>query len=94
LSVRGGTPITVSARNLVLATGGKSIPKMGATGLAYRIAEQFGHRITETRPALVPLTFDGPRKTVFAALSGASPRCAWPAMARPSKRRCCSPIAA
>ena len=69
---REGRRIPVSTRNLVLATGGKSIPKMGATGLAYRIAEQFGHRITETRPALVPLTFDGPRKAAFAALSGAS----------------------
>lgn len=54
---RDGKPITVRARNLVLATGGKSIPKMGATGLAYRVAEQFGHRVTETRPGLVPLTF-------------------------------------
>lgn len=45
------------ARHLVVATGGKSIPKMGATGLAYRIAAQFGHSVTETRPGLVPLTF-------------------------------------
>jgi len=58
---------TVLARNLVLATGGKSIPKMGATGLAYDIAAQFGHSITETRPALVPFTFsDNP----FTPLSG------------------------
>ena len=42
---------------LVVATGGKSIPKMGATGFAYRVADQFGLRVTETRPALVPLTF-------------------------------------
>jgi predicted Rossmann fold flavoprotein len=48
--VRGGA--------LVVATGGKSIPKMGATGFAYRLAEQFGLRVTETRPALVPLTFE------------------------------------
>src|SRR4051794_6863341 len=47
----------VLARSLVIATGGKSIPKMGATGLAYRLAEQFGLALTETRPALVPLTF-------------------------------------
>ncbi len=39
---------------LVIATGGKSIPKMGATGFAYKIAEQFGLRLIETRPALVP----------------------------------------
>jgi len=66
----GGTPRSVTARNLVLATGGKSIPKMGATGLAYRIAAQFGHRVTETRPALVPLTFDETRKAGFADLPG------------------------
>lgn len=47
----------LSAESLVVATGGKSIPKMGATGLAYRLAEQFGLAVTETRPALVPLTF-------------------------------------
>lgn len=51
----GGTRIACDA--LVLATGGKSIPKMGATGLAYDIARQFGLEVTETRPALVPLTF-------------------------------------
>lgn len=64
---REGRRVTVTARNLVLATGGKSIPKMGATGIAYDIARQFGHQITETRPALVPLTFSD---TPFAALSG------------------------
>ena len=58
---------TVLARNLVLATGGKSIPKMGATSLAYDIAAQFGHSLTETRPALVPFIFsDNP----FTPLSG------------------------
>lgn len=72
--IREGKAHTVSARNLVLATGGKSIPKMGATGLAYRIATQFGHRVTDTRPALVPLTFEGDAKTQFAALSGTSVR--------------------
>ena len=54
---RDGIRHSISARNLVLATGGKSIPKMGATGLAYDIARQFGHAVTDTRPALVPLTF-------------------------------------
>lgn len=48
----------VTAESLVVATGGKSIPKMGATGLAYDIARQFGIGVTETRPALVPLTFE------------------------------------
>ena len=70
--MREGRVVPVVADHLVLATGGKSIPKMGATGLAYRIAESFGHRITETRPALVPLTFDEAQKAVFAGLSGSS----------------------
>lgn len=48
----------VICQSLVIATGGKSIPKMGATGFAYRVAEQFGIKVTETRPALVPLTFE------------------------------------
>ncbi|MTH79338.1 NAD(P)/FAD-dependent oxidoreductase [Paracoccus aestuariivivens] len=47
----------VSARNLVVAAGGRSIPKMGATGLGYELAEQFGLRIIEPRAGLVPLTF-------------------------------------
>ncbi|WP_341861172.1 NAD(P)/FAD-dependent oxidoreductase [Gymnodinialimonas sp. 57CJ19] len=70
--LREGKKATVTARNLVLATGGKSIPKMGATGLAYRLAAQFGHRLTDTRPGLVPLTFEGAAKEHFAALSGTS----------------------
>jgi predicted Rossmann fold flavoprotein len=48
----------VRAASLVVATGGKSIPKMGATGWGYDLARQFGLRVTETRPALVPLTFE------------------------------------
>ena len=49
---------SVSAASLVVATGGKSIPKMGATGWGYEVARQFDLRVTETRPALVPLTFE------------------------------------
>lgn len=64
---REGKRHTITARNIVLATGGKSIPKMGATGLAYDIARQFGHAVTDTRPALVPLTFSDQR---FAPISG------------------------
>ncbi|OXE36118.1 MAG: aminoacetone oxidase family FAD-binding enzyme [Phenylobacterium zucineum] len=45
-------------RSLVIATGGKSIPKMGATGFGYEVARQFGLAITKIRPALVPLTFE------------------------------------
>ncbi|QYF88430.1 NAD(P)/FAD-dependent oxidoreductase [Brevundimonas sp. PAMC22021] len=48
----------VRAPSVVIATGGKSIPKMGATGWAYEVARQFGLRVTDTRPALVPLTFE------------------------------------
>lgn len=69
--VRLGTE-TVGASALVIATGGKSIPKMGATGLAYRLAEQFGLKVTETRPALVPLTFEPRVLERLAPLSGVS----------------------
>jgi len=58
------------ASSLVVATGGKSIPKMGATGFAYRIAEQFGLPIVETRPGLVPLTLDPQLLQRLAPLSG------------------------
>ncbi|WP_299847147.1 NAD(P)/FAD-dependent oxidoreductase [uncultured Paracoccus sp.] len=47
----------IAARQVVVATGGKSIPKMGATGIGYDIARGFGLRLVETRPGLVPLTF-------------------------------------
>ncbi|WP_434621548.1 NAD(P)/FAD-dependent oxidoreductase [Tabrizicola sp. M-4] len=47
----------VRAASVIVATGGKSIPKMGATGYGYKVAESFGIPVTETRPALVPLTF-------------------------------------
>jgi predicted Rossmann fold flavoprotein len=47
----------IRARQVVVATGGKSIPKMGATGIGYDIARGFGLRLVETRPGLVPLTF-------------------------------------
>lgn len=61
---------TVDAASLVVASGGKSIPKMGATGLAYRIAEQFGLPVVETRPALVPLTLDQAQLAKLGALAG------------------------
>nr|WP_298098018.1 NAD(P)/FAD-dependent oxidoreductase [uncultured Shinella sp.] len=48
----------IETASLVIATGGKSIPKMGATGFAYRVAEQFGLAVTETRAGLVPLMLD------------------------------------
>ena len=55
--VKSGNAIEMTCENFIVACGGKSIPKMGATGFGYEIAEQFGHSIVETRPALVPLTF-------------------------------------
>ncbi|WP_107846324.1 NAD(P)/FAD-dependent oxidoreductase [Litoreibacter ponti] len=57
---------------LVIATGGKSIPKMGATGFGYKIAEQFGLNLIETRPALVPLTFAEQELARTKDLAGAS----------------------
>jgi predicted Rossmann fold flavoprotein len=61
---------TFEAPSLVVATGGKSIPKMGASGFAYRIAEQFGLPLVETRPGLVPLTLDPQLLQRLAPLSG------------------------
>jgi predicted Rossmann fold flavoprotein len=60
----------VRARQLVVATGGLSIPKIGATDFGYRLARQFGHRVVEPRPALVPLTFSAETWAPFAALAG------------------------
>ncbi|WP_295189101.1 NAD(P)/FAD-dependent oxidoreductase [uncultured Brevundimonas sp.] len=60
----------VTATSLVVATGGKSIPKMGATGWAYEVARQFDIRVTETRPALVPLTFEAGLLETLTPLAG------------------------
>jgi predicted Rossmann fold flavoprotein len=62
----------VEARRVVIATGGLSIPKIGATDFGYRIARQFGLRIVEPRPALVPLTFDGDDWAPYSQLAGLS----------------------
>ncbi|WP_137174922.1 NAD(P)/FAD-dependent oxidoreductase [Massilia sp. HP4] len=56
--------------NVVIATGGLSIPKIGATDFGYRIAKQFDLKLVETRPGLVPLTFDGPSWEPFVPLAG------------------------
>ena len=61
-----------AAPALVVATGGKSIPKMGATGLAYDIARQFGLRLVPPRPALVPFTFGPELREALDGLSGVS----------------------
>ena len=60
----------IACRSLVVASGGKSIPKMGATGFGYEIARQFGIRVIETRPALVPLTLDQASLDKLSPLAG------------------------
>jgi predicted Rossmann fold flavoprotein len=60
---------TVTAPSLVIATGGLSIPKLGATGFAYELARRFGLKVVEPRPALVPLTL-GAGDALFRSLSG------------------------
>ena len=60
------------AESVVVACGGKSIPKMGATGFGYQVARDFELNIVETRPALVPLTFSDAEKARMAALAGVS----------------------
>jgi len=60
----------IETASIVIATGGLSIPKIGATDFAYRIAKQFDLMMVEPRPALVPLTFDAASWAPFAELSG------------------------
>jgi predicted Rossmann fold flavoprotein len=60
----------ILADSVVIATGGLSIPKIGATDFGYRIATQFGVKLVDTRPGLVPLTFDGPSWEAFVPLAG------------------------
>jgi predicted Rossmann fold flavoprotein len=62
----------VQAEALVVATGGLSIPQIGATPFGYQLAEQFGLRVVPPRPALVPLAFDPAQWAPFADLSGVS----------------------
>ena len=69
LDLAGGESIECTA--LVIATGGLSFPKLGATDLGYRIARQFGLAVTPLRPGLVPLTF-GPAERQLTALAGVS----------------------
>ncbi|MEQ1688491.1 MAG: NAD(P)/FAD-dependent oxidoreductase, partial [Sphingopyxis sp.] len=70
--------VTHAAPSLVIATGGPSIPKMGASGFAYDLARQFGLKVVEPRPALVPLTLGGD-DVLFRELSG---------IAAPTRVRC------
>lgn len=62
----------VLARQLVVATGGLSVPQIGATDFGHRLARRFGLRVVEPRPALVPLSFDAADFAPFAALAGVS----------------------
>ncbi|MDZ4135432.1 MAG: aminoacetone oxidase family FAD-binding enzyme, partial [Paracoccaceae bacterium] len=62
----------VQAASVVVATGGKSIPKMGASTYGYRVAESFGLPLVETRPGLVPLTFAEQEMDSLRALAGVS----------------------
>ncbi|MCZ8235468.1 MAG: NAD(P)/FAD-dependent oxidoreductase [Inhella sp.] len=62
----------VQAARVVVATGGLPVPKIGATDWGLRLAKQFGHRVVEPRPALVPLTFDPETWAPFAAMAGLS----------------------
>ena len=61
-----------SAPSLVIATGGLSIPKMGASDFGYRLARQFGIQVHDTRAGLVPFTFTGPLQELSGRLSGVS----------------------
>jgi predicted Rossmann fold flavoprotein len=61
-----------TAKSLVVASGGLSMPKMGASDIGYKIARQFGHKVIETNPALVPFTADEDLKKEFSTISGVS----------------------
>lgn len=65
----------VSCQSLVIATGGLSIPTMGATPFGYRIAKQFGMHVHPTRAGLVPFTLHDKDKTILSSLSGVSMAC-------------------
>ena len=69
--VQGNFP-PIHAESVVIATGGLSIPKIGASGFGYKIAEKFGLSLVDTRPGLVPLTFDADILTRCKGLSGLS----------------------
>lgn len=60
----------VQCESLVVATGGLSIPTMGATGFGYEVAKQVGHHVFDTRASLVPITLQPQRKAELSALSG------------------------
>ncbi len=73
----------VESASLVVATGGLSIPSMGATGFGYELARRFGHAVLPTRAGLVPLTLSGSHQARYADLAGVS----FPVSARCGKAR-------
>jgi hypothetical protein len=62
----------IACEAFIVATGGLSIPKLGASGFGYELARQFGHAVIEPRPALVPLVFDAEDSARWCDLSGVS----------------------
>ena len=70
VTLGGDGAAQIRCRHFVVASGGKSIPKMGASGLGYQIAGQFGLAVTDTRPALVPLTFNEDMLAGFREMAG------------------------
>ncbi len=72
---RNGSIKEIKASNVVIASGGLPIPKMGATDFGLKVARQFGLKVTKTAPALVPLTVTGKDAEWFASLSGNSIFC-------------------
>lgn len=64
------TKDALACRSLVIATGGKSIPKMGASGFGYQVAKQFGLKVIQPTAALVPLTFEGKMLDYVTSLAG------------------------
>lgn len=69
---KAGKKITIQCKNIVVATGGLPIPKMGATDYAFQVAKQFDINITKTAPALVPLVIGHKDREWFEAMSGTS----------------------
>lgn len=72
LAPKADKPYTLFCSSLVVATGGLSIPTLGATGFGYDIAQKFGHTIIPTAPSLVPFTFTDKIKCLATSLAGVS----------------------
>ena len=89
---RSGQTEDLHAQTLVVATGGLSIPKIGATGIGYKIAQHFGISIVPTRPALVPLTLAPPDLALWSEIAGVATEVI--ATATPSPNRPRAPRAA